>query len=163
MLLKIVFAVTIFTTSFLFSADDTTSKFIKQRIEIRELKKELNEFYNKKEAEYKQRKKELEDLLSKIEKEKKQIQTLRDQNLEILQDIKGEVKTKTAKIYNGMKPKVSAEIFNKMIDEGNIEDVFDIILKLKEKKVTLIMRYLSVKNASLLTLMLKDYNNKTKG
>ncbi len=63
-----------------------------------------------------------------------------------------------------MKPKVSAEIFNKMIDEGNINEVFDIILKLKEKKVTLIMRYLSIKNASQLTLMLKQFNdNKTKG
>jgi flagellar motility protein MotE (MotC chaperone) len=63
-----------------------------------------------------------------------------------------------------MKPKVSAEIFNKMIDDGNINEVFDIILKLKEKKVTLIMRYLSIKNASQLTLMLKEFNdNKTKG
>ncbi|PPK61141.1 MotE family protein [Malaciobacter marinus] len=163
-MLKILFSIVVLSSTLLFSAEDSTSKFIKQRIEIRELKKELNEFYNTKEAEYKQRKKELEDLLSKIEKEKDEIQKLRDQNLEILQDIKGEVKTKTAKIYNNMKPKVSAEIFNKMIDDGNINEVFDIILKLKEKKVTLIMRYLSIKNASQLTLMLKEFNdNKTKG
>jgi flagellar motility protein MotE (MotC chaperone) len=163
-LLKILFSIVVLSSTLLFSAEDSTSKFIKQRIEIRELKKELNEFYNTKEAEYKQRKKELEDLLSKIEKEKDEIQKLRDQNLEILQDIKGEVKTKTAKIYNKMKPKVSAEIFNKMIDDGNINEVFDIILKLKEKNVTLIMRYLSIKNASQLTLMFKEFNdNKIKG
>ncbi|SKB36059.1 MotE family protein [Malaciobacter marinus] len=163
-MLKILFSIVVLSSTLLFSAEDSTSKFIKQRIEIRELKKELNEFYNTKEAEYKQRKKELEDLLSKIEKEKDEIQKLRDQNLEILQDIKGEVKTKTAKIYNKMKPKVSAEIFNKMIDDGNINEVFDIILKLKEKNVTLIMRYLSIKNASQLTLMFKEFNdNKIKG
>jgi tRNA G18 (ribose-2'-O)-methylase SpoU len=121
-LLKILFSIVVLSSTLLFSAEDSTSKFIKQRIEIRELKKELNEFYNTKEAEYKQRKKELEDLLSKIEKEKDEIQKLRDQNLD------------------------------------------DIILKLKEKKVTLIMRYLSIKNASQLTLMLKEFNdNKTKG
>ncbi len=146
----------------MFCADESTSKFLKQKIEIRELKKDLNSFYTKKEEEYKQRKQELDAILAKIEKEKADIEKIRNQNLEILQDIKGEVQTKTAKIYNNMKPKVTAEIFNKMIDEGNIDDVFDIILKLKEKKVTLIMKFLSVKNASMLTLMLKDYNNQNK-
>lgn len=146
----------------MFCADESTSKFLKQKIEIRELKKDLNSFYTKKEEEYKQRKQELDAILAKIEKEKADIEKIKNQNLEILQDIKGEVQTKTAKIYNNMKPKVTAEIFNKMIDEGNIDDVFDIILKLKEKKVTLIMKFLSVKNASMLTLMLKDYNNQNK-
>lgn len=157
-MLKIVLFSMIFL-NIVFGADESTSKFLKQKIEIRELKKDLNSFYTKKEEEYKQRKQELDAILAKIEKEKADIEKIRNQNLEILQDIKGEVQTKTAKIYNNMKPKVTAEIFNKMIDEGNIDDVFDIILKLKEKKVTLIMKFLSVKNASMLTLMLKDYNN----
>ena len=70
-----------------------------------ELKKELNNFYNEKETEYQQRKKELENILSQIEKEKNQIKKLHDDNLEILQDIKQEIESKTAKIYNTMKPK----------------------------------------------------------
>lgn len=160
-MLKIVLFSMIFL-NIVFGSDESTSKFLKQKIEIRELKKDLNSFYTKKEEEYKQRKQELDAILAKIEKEKADIEKIRNQNLEILQDIKGEVQTKTAKIYNNMKPKVTAEIFNKMIDEGNIDDVFDIILKLKEKKVTLIMKFLSVKNASMLTLMLKDYNNQNK-
>jgi flagellar motility protein MotE (MotC chaperone) len=51
-----------------------------------------------------------------------------------------------------------------MIIDGKIEDVFDIILKLKEKKVTLIMKFLSVENASLITQMLQNYkiNNSLK-
>ncbi len=72
-------------------------------------------------------------------------------------DIKGAVDSKTAKIYNKMKPKIAAGIFNQMINDGKIEDVFDIILKLKENNVTALMKFLSSKNASLLTQMLMDY------
>ncbi len=152
--------ITIFVLVFLSlnAQENSNALIIKQKIEIKELKKELNTFYNKKEKEYQERKKELEDLLSKIEKEKKDIQTLRDENLQILKDIKGEVESKTSKIYNKMKPKIAADIFNQMIDEGKIEDVFDIIMKLKENNVTSLMKYLTPKNASILTQMLHDFN-----
>lgn len=153
--------------SFLDAAEERTSSaaLIKQKIEIKELKKELNVFYNKKEKEYQLRKKELETLLSKVEKEKKEIQTLRDENQELLSNIKGEVDNKTANIYNKMKPKIAAGIFNQMMTEGKIEDVFAIILKLKDNKVTSLMKYISPKNASLLTRMLLDYrvNNQNEG
>ncbi|WP_320035190.1 hypothetical protein [Halarcobacter sp.] len=143
----------------------SSASLIKQKIEIKELKKDLNTFYNNKEKEYQVRKKELETLLAKVEKERKQIQALRDENRELLQNIKGEVDSKTANIYNKMKPKVAAEIFNQMIIEGKIEDVFDIILRLKDKNITSLMKYISPKNASILTQMLKDYkvNNNEEG
>lgn len=143
----------------------SSATLIKQKIEIRELKKDLNNFYNKKEKEYQTRKKELETLLAKIEKEKKEIKALRDENKELLGNIKGEVENKTATIYNKMKPKVAADILNQMISDGDIEGVFDIILRLKEAKVTALMKFLSPKNASLLTRMLQDYkiNNKNEG
>ena len=144
---------------FLQAADERVSSaaLIKQKIEVKELKKELNIFYNKKEKEYQQRKKELDTILAKIEKEKKDIQALKDRNAEILKDIKGEVESKTAKVYNKMKPKIAAGIFNQMISEGKVEDVFAIILKIKENKITALMKFLSPKNASMLTLMLKNY------
>ena len=129
----------------------------KQKIEIKQLKKELNTFYNKKEEEYQKRKKELDTILSKIEKEKKEIENLRNENLQLLKDIEGEVASKTSKIYNKMKPKVAASIFNEMINNGKVEDVFDIILRLKENNVTSLMKFLSPENAAILTLMLKDY------
>lgn len=135
----------------------SSAGLIKQKIEVKELKKQLNIFYNKKEKEYQDRKKELETILLKIEKEKKDIQTLHDKNEQILLDVKGAVDSKTAKIYNKMKPKIAAGIFNQMINDGKIEDVFDIILKLKENNVTSLMKYLSPKNASTLTGMLMDY------
>lgn len=123
-----------------------------------ELKKELNNFYKEKETEYQQRKKELENILSQIEKEKKAIQKLHDENLQTLKDIKLEVESKTAKIYNSMKPKNAADIFNQMIGEGKIEDVFDIMIKLKENNVTQILKFLSVSNASMITERLKNFN-----
>ncbi len=143
----------------------SSAALIKQKIEVKELKKELNIFYNKKEKEYQKRKKELDVILAKIEKTKKEIESLKEQNLETLKNIKGEVESKTAKIYNKMKPKIAAGIFNQMITEGKVEDVFAIILKIKENKVTALMKYLSPKNASMLTLMLRNYkvNNEKEG
>lgn len=163
-MLRYLLVSTIFITT-LFGATQSNSKFIKEKLEIKELKKELNTFYNKKESEYQLRKKELEKLLARITSEKKQIEKIKNENLQILRDIKAEVQSKTTKIFNGMKPKIAAEIFNKMISEGKIEDVFDIILKLKEKKVTQMMKFLSVKNASIITEMLRNYNlkNQIKG
>ena len=57
-----------------------------------------------------------------------------------------------------MKPKDAADIFNQMINEGKIDDVFDIILKLKENNVTQILKSLSVTNASIITEKLEKYS-----
>jgi flagellar motility protein MotE (MotC chaperone) len=138
-------------------AQETAGTFIKEKKEIMELKLELNKFYTLKEDEYKKRKQELESIMAKIKSEKKAIEEIYSKNQEILKDIQGLVVSKTSKIYNTMKPKIAAQIFNKLIDDGKIEDVFDIILKLKESRVTQIMRYLSVKNASKLTEKLKNF------
>lgn len=129
----------------------------KEKKELVELKKELNEFYEKKDAEFQKQKKELDAILAEVEKQKKDIETIRDENKKILDDIKGAVSTKTAKIYNGMKPKIAAGIFDKMIVDGKINDVFGIILKLKEPIVTKLMKYLKVENAATLTRMMKNY------
>lgn len=136
----------------------SSAALIKQKIEIKELKKELNSFYNKKEKEYQARKKELETILSKIEKEKKAIEDLHNKNKQTLASIKGEIENKTSKIYNKMKPKIAASIFNQMINQGKIEDVFDIIVKLKESNVTSLMKFLSPKNAAELTNMLQNFS-----
>lgn len=157
----------IISTLFLFSslfAQESAGYFVKEKKEILALKNELNKFYNLKEEEYQKRKQELDSILAKIQDEKNQIKDLYEKNQAILKDIKGEVATKTSKIYNSMKPKVAATIFDNMIEEGKIEDVFDIILKLKENKVTLILKFLSVKNASLITEKLKNFQieNSTK-
>lgn len=154
---------TIFISVILLNAQEekiTSAALIKQKIEVKELKKELNLFYNKKEKEYQERKKELLELIKKIEKEKEEISKIKEENLQLLKDINGEVESKTSKVYNKMKAKVAASIFNEMINNGKVEDVFDIILRLKESNVTALMRYLSPKNAAVLTIMLKEYKSK---
>lgn len=125
--------------------------------EIMALKKELNEFYDLKEKEYQKQKQEIDMLTKKVEAQKKEIADLHEKNKQILKDIEGAVASKTSKIYGSMKPKVAADIFNAMIDEGKIKDVFDIIIILKEQKVTAIMKFLTVKNASALTEMLQKF------
>ena len=144
--------------TFAFGVEETSSSLTKQRIEVMDLKKELNIFYKEKETEYQQRKKELEGILSQIEKERNAVQKLHDKNLEILQDIKLEVENKTSKIYNAMKPKNAADIFNQMIGEGKIEDVFDIMIKLKENNVTQIMKFLTIENASMITQKIENFS-----
>ncbi len=147
---------------FSYAQEETISSLTKEKLEVIALKKELNDFYNQKEKEYNERKKELEDIQVKIEKEKKDIQAIHDKNLALLQDIENTVESKTAKIYNGMKPKIAASIFDEMINEGKIDDVFDIILKLKEKKVTALMKYLSVQSAMIITEKLENFSAKVK-
>ncbi|WP_165790400.1 MotE family protein [Arcobacter caeni] len=141
-----------------FAVEETSSSLTKQRIEVMDLKKELNNFYKEKETEYQQRKKELEGILAQIEKERNTIQKLHDKDLEILQDIKLEVENKTSKIYNAMKPKNAADIFNQMIGEGKIEDVFDIMIRLKENNVTQIMKFLTIENASMITQKIENFS-----
>lgn len=147
------------TSVYLMNAAPNELSPIQEKNEVIELKKELTNFYNKKEAEYVKRKKELDTIAKNIANEKKQISDLYEKNQEILKDIQGQVASKTAKIYNKMKAKDLAPIFNQMINEGKIEDVFDIILKLKESNVTSLLKFLSVENASLITEKLKNYNS----
>ena len=146
------------------NAVETSSSLTRQKMEVLELKNELNNFYNEKEKEYQTQKKELENLLAQVEKEKAETKRLHDKNLALLKDIRAEVQSKTVKIYDGMKAKNAAEIFDQMINEGKIEDVFDIIIKLKENNVTQIMKFLSVSNAAMITEKLKNFsaNNEKK-
>lgn len=140
------------------NAVETSSSLTRQKMEVLELKNELNNFYNEKEKEYQTQKKELENLLAQVEKEKAETKRLHDKNLVLLKDIRAEVRSKTVKIYDGMKAKNAAEIFDQMINEGKIEDVFDIILRLRESNVTQILKFLTVTNASRLTQKLEKYN-----
>jgi len=140
------------------AATGESNSLVKQRKEVMDLKKELNEFYLKKEKEYQKQKLDIKKLLAQVENEKREIEDLYNKNKNILNDIEGAIGSKTSKIYNSMKPKRAAQIFDKMVEDGKIEDVFDIILKLKEKKVTLLLNSLSVENAAILTQMLENYS-----
>ena len=140
------------------AAVETSSSLTKQKMEVLELKNELNNFYNEKEKEYQRQKKELEDILTKIEQEKAEIKRLYEKNDEILKEIRSEVVKKSIRVFELMKAKVAAEIFDQMILEGKIDDVFDIIVRLKEANVSNIMKTMSVENSSRLIQKLERYN-----
>lgn len=140
------------------AAVETSSSLTKQKMEVLELKNELNNFYNEKEKEYQRQKKELEDILTKIEQEKAEIKRLYEKNDEILTEIRSEVVKKSIRVFELMKAKVAAEIFDQMILEGKIDDVFDIIVRLKEANVSNIMKTMSLENSSRLIQKLERYN-----
>lgn len=140
------------------AAVETSSSLTKQKMEVLELKNELNNFYNEKEKEYQRQKKELEDILTKIEQEKAEIKRLYEKNDEILKEIRSEVVKKSIRVFELMKAKVAAEIFDQLILEGKIDDVFDIIVRLKEANVSNIMKTMSLENSSRLIQKLERYN-----
>lgn len=140
------------------AAVETSSSLTKQKMEVLELKNELNNFYNEKEKEYQRQKKELEDILTKIEQEKAEIKRLYEKNDEILKEIRSEVVKKSIRVFELMKAKVAAEIFDQMILEGKIDDVFDIIVRLKEANVSNIMKTMNLENSSRLIQKLERYN-----
>ena len=43
-----------------------------------------------------------------------------------------------------------------------IEDVFDIMVKLKENNVTQILKFMDISHSSIVTHLLEDYKNKNK-
>lgn len=140
------------------AAVETSSSLTKQKMEVLELKNELNNFYNEKEKGYQVQKKELEELLAKIEQEKVEIKRLYEKNDETLKDIRAEVVKKSIRVFELMKAKVASGILDQMILEGKIEDVFDIIVRLKESNVSNIMKTMSVENSSRLIQKLERYN-----
>jgi flagellar motility protein MotE (MotC chaperone) len=159
--IKNIAILTIIFTMFV-NAQETSSSLTRQKLEVLELKKEFQNFYDEKEKEYQDNKKELEDILTQIEKEKNEIKALHEKNAQVLKEIKLEVDTKVAKIYNAMKAKNAAQIFDNMISEGKIDDVFAIILRLKENNVTQILKFMDISHSSIVTHLLEDYKNKTK-
>lgn len=153
-MLKIIL-ILVFSCSLVLGFDNAS--YVKQKQEIQDLKKDLNAFYMKKDKEYKKKQKELEDLLLRIKKDKKDINDIKKQNKALLKKIDGKIKSKTADIYNKMSPKVAARIFDKMVKDNKLQSVFAILIKLKDKQITAIMKYLDVNNAAQLTQMLRTY------
>jgi len=130
---------------------------IRQKQELKKLKKELDEFYQLKEREYKQQKQQIQKLLNEIKKEKEEILKIKKENEKLLKEIQGTITSKTIQIYNKTKPKITAKIFAQMIKDGKIDEVFDIIIKMKTNQITKLLKFLTPKDSSLLTDMLQQY------
>jgi len=159
--MKITFILFIFY-SFLYPVVMEQGEFYKEKQELVLLKQELNDFYDKKEALYQQQKKDVEDILSKIEKRKKEIEDIRDENQKIKDEITRTVVDRTITTYDKMKVKVALDIFNTMIADGKINEVFDIMIRLKQKRILVLLKKFNVETKTILMDKMKKYEYERK-
>jgi len=131
-------------------------KFVKEKQELIKLKNELDEFYKIKENEYKKNKiklvtldKDIQDKLDLIEKTKKD-------NQKILDEISLKISSKAILMYGKMKIKIVKNIMEEKIAAGQINEVFDIITRLKTKRVMELLKKFDTKTSTKLMDMLKN-------
>jgi hypothetical protein len=141
----------IISISFCFGAtQETQSLYYKEKQELLEVKDELNEFYETKEVEYQKNKAELEKIHQEIKKSETAIQKIKEENQKVLQEIKREITSKSMTMYDKMKLSVVINVFNEMINNGEIDEVFDIMIRMPDKRVMKIMKKLDTKTTTLL-------------
>jgi flagellar motility protein MotE (MotC chaperone) len=137
----------------------------KQKQELIEIRDELNEFYELKELKYQKEKSELEATLAEIKKEELVIKKLHDETKVILGEMRRELVTKSMMMYDKMKLGVVVNIFNEMIKDNELDEVFDILLRLKDKRVIQILKKLETKISTIIMKKMrvhKDRENKQK-
>ena len=134
----------------------------KEKQELMAVKDELNEFYEAKELDYQRRKAELETIAKQIQTEERSIKALRDENQRILDEINRVITTKAMTMYDKMKLGVVVNVFNEMIKSGEIDEVFDIMIRLKQKRVMKILKKLDTKIATILMKKMRIYKEDNK-
>ena len=137
----------------------------REKQELMAVKDELNEFYELKELEYQKQKAELEAIHKKIKQDEENIIKVRDENQKILDEINRVITSKAMSMYDKMKLGVVVNIFNEMINEGKIDEVFDILIRMKDKRVMKILKKLDTKTATILMekmRILKEDQEKSK-
>ncbi|MBD3840582.1 MAG: hypothetical protein IE909_01640 [Campylobacterales bacterium] len=134
----------------------------KEKQELMAVKDELNEFYEIKELEYQKRKAELEKIHKQIKADEENIVKIRDENQKILDEINRVIATKSMSMYDKMKLGVVVNVFNEMIKNGQIDEVFDIMIRMKEKRVMKIMKKLDTEVSAILLKKMKEHEDKIK-
>lgn len=132
-------------------------EFVKEQMELEKLKKELSLFYKQKDDEYKKQLKDLQSINNDIKKQLQIIEKTKKENQKILDEIELKVQSKAMTLYGKMKLKLVYKILQKKIDNGNINDVFDIIIRLKEKRVMKLMKLFDTDTSTELMNMISEY------
>lgn len=140
-----------------FTAQMQEGEFIKQRQELSKLKEELNEFYKLKENEYKKNKNELLSLNNIMQSNLDKIEETKKQNNKILDEIKLTITSKAMTLYGKMKIKTLKNILEKKIKDGEINNVFEILIRLKDKRVLDLLKKFDTKTSTKLMDMLNNY------
>ena len=134
----------------------------KEKQELMAVKDELNEFYESKELEYQKRKAELENIHKKIKDDEENIIKIRDENQKILDEINRVISSKAMLMYDKMKMGVVVNIFNEMLKNGELDEVFDILVRLKDKRAMVILKKLDTKISTKLMKKMKSYKAENK-
>jgi len=150
------------SSSLLFAKIPQQSELYKQKQELLNIKDELNEFYEMKELEYQKNKKELEKIQKEIEQHEANIKKIKDQNQKILDEINRTITSKAMLMYDKMKLGVVINVFNEMISKGKIDEVFDIMLRMKNKRVMKILKKLDTKTTTILMEKMRIIKNQKK-
>jgi len=133
-----------------YSATTQEGALYKEKQELIAVKDELNEFYEIKELEYQKNKSELEQLQLDIKSVEKRIENTKDANQKILDEINRVITNKAMIMYDKMKLGVVVNVFNEMIENGEIDEVFDIMMRMKEKRVMKILKKIDTKTSTIL-------------
>ena len=145
----------ILLSSSLCAIKNSDSTYYKEKEELLTVKDELNEFYETKELEYQKNKTELEKIQKEILKAEENIKKLKEENEKVLQEIKREITSKAMRMYDKMKIGVVINVFNEMISNGEIDEVFDIMIQMKETRVMKILKKLDTKTSTLIMKKLR--------
>jgi len=135
-------------------------KFVKEKQELIKLKNELDEFYKIKENEYKKNKIKLLALDKDIQEKLDLVEKTKKDNIKILDEISLKISNKAILMYSKMKIKIVKNIMEEKIAAGQINEVFDIITRLKTKRVMELLKKFDTKTSTKLMDMLE--NNKEK-
>lgn len=135
-------------------------EFTKEKGELSKLKKDLDLFYKDKDSEYKKQKTELENINKDIQAKLDKMEAIKVENQKILDEIDGKISNKSMDLYAKMKEKLVYQILQEKINNGNINEVFDIIVRLKEKKVMILMKMFDIKTSTELMDRMKNYKSK---
>jgi len=156
MITKIIFIITIlFSSSYAVVMQE--GDFIKQKEELLNLKQELDDFYKEKEQSYKKEQAKLTELNNNIQKQLEDIEATKEENQKILDEINRKVQSEAMVLYDKMKVKIVYNILKKKIADGQIDEVFNIIIRLKQKKVMALMKKFDVQTSTKLMDMMSHY------
>jgi hypothetical protein len=138
-------------------------EFYKEKEELKQLKKELNDFYDKKELKYQKQKKELDSMLAKVQIEKLNIEKIKEKNQKIKSEITRKITSRSITMYDKMKVKVVLNIFQKMVSDGKINEVFDIMLRLKQKRVLELLKKFDISTKTIIMTKMEKYDYNKEG
>jgi len=145
-----IFLCTFLLLNFAHAVSVKESSLYKEKQELIAVKDELNEFYEIKELEYQKNKSELEKLQKDIKKAENIIIETKKSNQKILDEINRVITSKAMLMYDKMKLGVVINVFNEMIRNGEIDEVFDIMIRMKDKRVMKILKKFDTKTSTIL-------------